>query len=83
MKKLDTHVDPNKIALIQGMLSSPAVKPFYDSWVALGNANASAKLREDAFTLYAQARDMFLGLPPLKIIGVQGSHNKRYSWRNE
>lgn len=72
----DDHVPAEKIKLINDLLSDPIVNETWCRYVRLGEINASVSEREKAFQEYCHFRDLFLGLPPLKITPIQGTHRK-------
>lgn len=73
----NSPVDPLKIQLVHDMLSSPLVNALWLEFVHLGTVpNVNYKLRDKAFNNYATARDAFLGLKPLVITPIQGSHKR-------
>ena len=81
MKLTNAPVTPEKIEIIQNMLNDPIVGELWREFVMLGQpqvetAKSLLKKRENAFALYAAARDAFLGLPPLTIQPVQGTHQR-------
>lgn len=73
----NSPVDPLKIQLIHDLLSSYPVNELWLKYVAMGNNGATVKQREDQFAEYCHYRDLYLGLPPVKIQGVQ-STNRGY-----
>lgn len=75
----DAPVTKEKIQLITDLLNSPVVNELYLKFASMPTSIdfKLIKQREDAFQAYAIARDEFLGLKPLKIEAVQGTH-KRY-----
>jgi hypothetical protein len=77
----NSPVQPEKIQLIYDLLNDPIVKDAWRRFVMLGQPQHGSngtiyKEREKAFTEYATARDKFLGLPPLIVPSVQGTHNR-------
>ena len=77
----DAPVSPEKIQMINDLLNDPIVGQLWKEYVLTGQPavdshRALIKTREEAFQRYAIARDKYLGLPPLKIQGVQGTHAK-------
>lgn len=72
----DDHVAIEKINLIKNLLSDPVVGECWNRFVRLGEINATPKEREIAFQEYCHFRDQFLGLPPLVITPIQGTHRK-------
>lgn len=80
MKKYTNEpVSPEKIKFIHSVLNEPEVKEAWKRFIDLGQPyqSAPAKVyqeRQRAFDAYCKARDAFLGLPPLKLIGVQQTH---------
>lgn len=77
MSKFKDPVHPEKIKLIQNLLNDPIVKECWDRYVNLGVLNASFVQREKAFQEYCHFRDLYLGLPPVKLEGIQGTNKER------
>lgn len=77
----DAPVSPEKIKLINEMLNDPVVGQLWKEYTMLGqpeqqSANSLIKKRVDTFHAYAVARDAYLGLPPLTIKPIQGTHQR-------
>lgn len=78
MKKFDAApVSDLKIQLIKDLLNNPVVNELWLQFIHLGNHGGSAKEREKVFQEYAHFRDMFLGLPALKLQPIQSEHRRR------
>lgn len=65
-----------KIKMIEELLQSHPVNEMWLKFVKLGNSSGNWKEREKAFGEYCIYRDLFLGLPPLIVPSVQGSHTR-------
>lgn len=76
---MSKHVDlhPEKINLVKNMLNDPIVNELWLKFIHLGNIKANYKEREVAFQEYCHFRDKYLGLPPLRIEGIQGTNRER------
>jgi hypothetical protein len=76
-KRFDSApVSELKIQMINDLLQSHPVNELWLKFVNLGNSSGNYKEREKVFGEYCIYRDLFLGLPPLNVPSVQGSHTK-------
>jgi hypothetical protein len=71
-------VHPEKINLIKNMLNDPIINELWLKFIHLGSIKASYKERERVFQEYCHFRDLYLGLPPLIITPIQGTHRKNW-----
>lgn len=71
----DAPVPELKIKMINDLLQSKFVNESWLKFVYLGNHGGTFKERDKAFNEYCYFRDLQLGLPPLIVPHVQGSHS--------